>query len=347
MGSVPAGLTEERRLRHPITLLAMATNRTGLRGVARIDSDQRNASELGLVRQERAQLMKRPGMQIIALRATEPYSVTDAGQVFDGNTASGAFRLFDNLLANPVVLIGCEACLPAGDRRQSAVGATGPIRLETPALATAALANAKHSVTRKDHAVRVTGNVLDTHINAKPAIRFKGVVFSDAANLVQVVVAIAQDKIALALKRVKHLALTLTANERNGLPPVNRPDGNFGLVQFPGQDSIIVSGRSSLAESVLGSLVELVAVGDDRDHAYGRLSGQAKLLTDSIVCSMVYVVSSEGLTHPGLVADVVSCLVPRQKRAPERVGLSLGGLEFYLRDQFHASMIPHFTSEVK
>jgi hypothetical protein len=347
VGSVPAGPTEERRLRHPIALLAMPANRAGLRGVTRIDSDQRNACELGLVRQERAQLMECPGMQIIALRATEPNTTTDAREVFNGNPAAGAFRLFDDLLTDPVVLIGCEAGFPAGDRRQSATGATGPIRLETPTLATTALADAQHHVTRKDHAVRVAGDVLDAHVNAQPAVRVEGVVLDNVADLVQVELAVAKDEIAFALEAVQQFALAIPANERDSLAPAHRPDRDRGLLQLPGQNAVVVGGRPHLAERAFGALVELVAVGDDSNHPDGRLSGQAKPLPDGVVGGVVQVVGPEGLAHPSMAADVVGGLVPRQKRAAQRIRLFFGRLELDLRYQFHGRIVPYLISDHK
>lgn len=138
MCSETADHAKESILTRTIRTVNVTTNRTGLRRVARIDRDKRNAGKFGLVLQERSQLVERPAVQIVTLRATEPYPVADTLEVFNGNSTSGAFRSFDNLFADLVVHIGCEPAFLAGQLAQPTRGAARLFSLEPATLATTA-----------------------------------------------------------------------------------------------------------------------------------------------------------------------------------------------------------------
>jgi hypothetical protein len=107
-----------------------ATLRTGTARIARIDRDQRYASQRRFVGQKGPQLGKCPVVVRMALRLANRCPVTDACQVFDGNTASGVFSLpYDNL-ADPMVQGGCKPSLFPAPRAQQALGRLGPFPLE-------------------------------------------------------------------------------------------------------------------------------------------------------------------------------------------------------------------------
>ena len=66
-------------------------------GIARVDCDQRYASESGLVRDEQKQLRERPGMQngTLLLPGLDP--IADSLEVFNGYSALGAFSFGNDL----------------------------------------------------------------------------------------------------------------------------------------------------------------------------------------------------------------------------------------------------------
>jgi hypothetical protein len=81
------------RLREAVSFVDMPTPAAHLRGVGRIDLDERHSGLVGLVGQKRPELGERPRMQRGPLGLAKPYPPTDSRQLFDGDTASGALRL--------------------------------------------------------------------------------------------------------------------------------------------------------------------------------------------------------------------------------------------------------------
>src|SRR5690606_5194490 len=198
------------------------------------------------------QLVKRPTMQVVALRATEPYPSTDTRQIFEGNAASGAFRFFDNLLADLVVHITRKACFLARQTTQDASSRASGLGLQSPTLAAATLADTKHIRTSERCAIARGGNLDDAHIDAKPLVRVKAVIFDDIAGLVQVPFAIAIDQIRFTLQRLKHLALTFATHKGDALATLHRPDIDLGLVQLPTQYAAVIGHASHTPKCALG-----------------------------------------------------------------------------------------------
>jgi hypothetical protein len=114
--------TEERVLRFTIAFINTTTSRTGARCISRVNEDNGNTGKLSFVLDFLAQIMKRPTMQLIALGASSPNSVTNACQVFQGNRSLSALRFIYQLFADYMIYVIGKARLFAGKILEPALG---------------------------------------------------------------------------------------------------------------------------------------------------------------------------------------------------------------------------------
>lgn len=129
--SEAARYTEEGILRTTIGFIDTTADRTSPGRVARVNEYQRHTEQSGFVFDKGTQLIERPAMQLASLRLPNPYPVTDAAQVFQSDTASGAFGLLHELLGDAVVHVGCEASLLARQGFETTPGGLRSFGLQT------------------------------------------------------------------------------------------------------------------------------------------------------------------------------------------------------------------------
>jgi hypothetical protein len=89
-----------------------AAARTSLARVVRLDDLDADASDVGLVLDERPKLKEAPARVIPANRLRNIRPATDAGQVFETDPRTHLNRILDDALADGVVLCCLETSLP-------------------------------------------------------------------------------------------------------------------------------------------------------------------------------------------------------------------------------------------
>jgi hypothetical protein len=93
VGRETASGADERRLGAAVRLVDVAAFGARPARVARVDSDESHAREHGLVAEKRTELEEGPRVQHRALGLANRYPVSDAAEVFHGDTASGGRSL--------------------------------------------------------------------------------------------------------------------------------------------------------------------------------------------------------------------------------------------------------------
>ena len=139
------------------------------RGVARIHGHELDACDGGLVAEERAQLKERPSRVHRPLAFSDRCPFADARQVFDGDSASGAFGLCDDLFRDAVVGVGTEAGLLAREFLEVAFRRLGADGLEHAAKTLLALTCGLDGGATVGLAIGVDREVSDTEVDAEPA----------------------------------------------------------------------------------------------------------------------------------------------------------------------------------
>ena len=156
-----------------------------------------------------------------------------------------------------------------------------------------------------------------------------------------------ENQVRFALLRLQQRALALTANKRDALSTVHCPDRDFGLVNVPAQNAVIIGDRAIGLESPLGVPVQFVGVGNAGDTAHDHLSRQTKSGACFVVGQFVEAILPELFTLPRPRADSVTGSVGRFHRLFECGKLSSRRKEFDLRHEVHASSVARNGSSVK
>jgi len=161
--------TVEVSLIGPITFIAVAAHRAGARCVARVNKHHAHARELRLVADKRSELPKCPGMVHPSLLPSNRYSLANLCQILQSDCLTGRVRLTDQRLADAVIGVLLKAVLTSCVLAQSPSGSAGVCQLQTTAMVVSPLPNRLNLLPAKSLAIRVSGEIDDTQINAQVA----------------------------------------------------------------------------------------------------------------------------------------------------------------------------------
>ncbi|MCG8353365.1 MAG: hypothetical protein MI924_36835, partial [Chloroflexales bacterium] len=161
--------TTEMGLIDTVGFRAVAADRTGPTGVARVDRHNTDACLGSFVGEKAPQLPKRPGVARTALRPSNRGSRADVRQILDGECLTGRACLGNQLFADAVVDILLEARLTAGILPEPPAGTAGVGLLKPLTVGAAALADALDIRPAVGRTVAVRSQVHDPHVNAQKA----------------------------------------------------------------------------------------------------------------------------------------------------------------------------------
>src|SRR5215470_17665082 len=115
MIEISTTLTPEDAAKAAVRFLSVSTLRARLRGVGRVYRNHLYACHLRLVLYHPPEFSKRPLADRVPLTTPEPCPVTDAAQILNSYSATGACSLVNEPSAYYVVCVPFESSLPAGD----------------------------------------------------------------------------------------------------------------------------------------------------------------------------------------------------------------------------------------
>ena len=334
-------------MRRPIAFIDTTTSRTGTRRVARINRNNGYTCALCFVGYESTQLVERPRVQNRPLAAPSSYPFADIRQVFQRNPATGVFGGFNDSFAQGVVNVSSEAAFLAGKGFQAAFGRSGLFSLQLGAQATVTVANVLDRLALVDVAVTVNGDVVDTKVNSKEAFGVNLRRFFNIAALVKIELAIAKDKIALAMQTLKQLGLSFAAYERHFLAARHCPDRDGALSELVGHKPVIERESSQWPKGMLGLTVFLVGVGHLGKDTHSNISTKAESFSDIRIAELVQSELPENPFPPRLATDIVARSVSGLKCLFECSMLFWRRLEFDLSNQLHTEIIPSIGNFAK
>ncbi len=250
--------------------------------VSRIDSDHRNSVQLAFVSDKLPQLFKRPTAHFCALRPPKQCPVTDAIEVFNGDTASSVFGENDECFADAVVDVSAKPSFLVANFLH------GPASILSGSTFTAS-----HLASERPSDVEIllpgrfdvfTGNMLsiaggnelcDTHIDAKKITDFDRSLVGKVDTAKQVEPVIAVDQIALAFEPVKSFALVLSENNGDYLATFKGEDAD-AVHSLETHQPFIKDHRAKRLEHWTGFFVPLKAIDGLSDGTHGHLAGQTE-----------------------------------------------------------------------
>ena len=314
--------TTELSLAFAVTAFSMPTGATTLAGVSGIDKQCPHTGPLCFVADKRLQLAESPIAVSRSLPSpSNPRPLANAAQIFERNHPLRAFGFRNEPLADVVVGIFLKAPLATSELAQAAFGRPGADLLECLTAVRIPLAAALNMRAGKRLAVTVGCKIYDAQIDAKRTFsvdRFSGLNF---ASNKQIPLATDQGEICFSALCSEQFTLAFTAYERDGLPPIKRPDRNLGTFQVVGENAIVVGNRAMRLKRALCLPIEFIGIRDFADTAHRKLRSKVECLTHGLIGQFVEGKLPKGVAFPRHLADVIAGSIGRLKRSPERIGL--------------------------
>lgn len=331
VSGMTARYTHKGSLVFAVSTVNTATSIAGFRGVTRIDEDKRNAMQLGFVFNLGTKIMERPSIMLTPLCFANRYPFTDARQVFQGDTATGVFRTFNNLLGDLVVYVFGKTLLFARALFQQTLGRFRTFALQLSAQLEMAFAQAINFISGVLLPVTIAGNVLNAQINAQEVINIFRCWLVDFTGGKQVELTVDQAKVGFATVAAQKFFGPIMADKREMFDtPIYRPNGNRVLIQIPGQDTAIKSDRSKWLKFPLDSFVQLVSVRHFGNAANDELGGQVKDGFDFMVNQLLDLELTKHTVSPSNIADEITGTIRCFECSLQAIRLRFGWYKFDL-----------------
>lgn len=249
-------------------------------GVTRINSDQQDACESGLVLQEQAQLRECPGMQYCSLLAPSRNPLANAGQFLDRQSTPGAFSLRNDLLGNIVVDTGGKVTLLAGEPFQFALRRTCLQLLNFRPQPPMTEADAFDFGTGVLLTVRRSSDIGNSQVNPEKIGRFNRRTFRQIDSAVQVEFSASIDQVSLSLNAVEPLFLVLAIDKRDYNATFwHRPQAH-AVDTLESHDALIISNRAIWPENRADIFIAPKTLHGFSNGTDSHLSGQVKTFSD-------------------------------------------------------------------
>ena len=338
--------TKERSLIGTVGLVDRPARGTSAAGVARIHQNHGYPSQPSLVIYERTELIETPVSKSCSLTAAGRNPITNTTQVFEGDTARGAFSRLHDGFGDAVVRVFLKPGLLTSDPLELACRGTSVLALEiAPAVGVDAAVEFDLSA-RIDVAIGVSGDVYDAKVHSQEVGNLACRWFLDFADHVEVEAPAVVDQVNLALAVWEKAPLIVAADERHDLTPAQRPEGH-GIGRLETDNAVIVGDGPGWAEGSLCLAVEFVGIGDFGDAADDHLSRQLKPSFQVEVDKFLECKLVERPSIPGDSARVVSGGVGSFQRPQKEGGLVYRRLELEVDRQLHTPIIAHSSVERK
>jgi hypothetical protein len=333
--SVAAGHAGEPVPVGTVCLLGVPTLRALLTRMPRVDEQDRHAEKPCLVRYEATKLEEGPVGKSCPLSAPGRYPVSDALEVFEGDSSTGALRLLHERLRDAVVDVLLVPGLTTRDATQLASCSPGSLALQVAASMREATSLVFDVRAAECLSVAINGEVDHAEVDAEEVIDSIFCWLLDLAGGHQEPSLPSPDEVRLSLPVCKQLSLSRAADEGNLDAAFNGPDRDRPVVAEP-QESIVVGLGGEAAEgSACLPVACFVGIGDLGDATNNNLGGETESVSKVSVDESVDVellLDSVFVSHP---ACVVAGLVGSCKRLGEEVGLLFIRQELELGNQSH------------
>ena len=322
-GGVPARYTGEKGLRRAVTLIDTTAYGASARGVSWVNQFHDHTDEAGLVLDKASELAERPGVMLSPLALANRDPVSDAREVFKGNTATGVFGLRNNPLTEHVVDISGKTCLFARTLYQKPLGCLRAVGLEFPSQFGMAFSQTVHLASGVGFSVGIGGNIDDAKVDAQKALGVVGVWFGGIDHHGQVEGLISEDKVGLPDNAVESRFLVGTDAHGYEFSSLKGKDG-YPVGALPGEDTLVIDHGAVGLESVNLGLILAVALDHLTDNPDCHLCRKTIMLTKVAICKVVELHLRGCISLESKLRDVVAGLVESLHRFKQ--GLILFGV---------------------
>lgn len=310
------------------------TLRTLLTGMLRINLKQSNAEHSGFICQELFELIEAPvGMfrPLSFSNRSRPY----AFEILNGNVGPKCLSSMDDALADNVIGVTLKSLLFARQLFQVSLGRLCSSFLKCLAKPVMALACLFNLFAGESLALGISSDVHNTQINAENLIGLGWCGIFDLAGCQNVEFPSMEDKVGFAALVLKQEELLFSADEWDGLAPVNGPNVYSLIFQIEPDNSTIVGDCTSEFKSPLVFFVQFVGISNLRDCSDGWLSRQSKCFSNDIIACPVKRKLAKLLLIPSNFRNSVARRIDITESLFQREAVLLRRNELYLSRQFH------------
>lgn len=266
---------------------AVSALSAGTAGIARIDGHEMHSGKSGFVFQKQPELRERPGMQncTLPLPGLDPFA--DTIQIFDGNSATGAFSFGNDLLADVVVHPCGEALFFTSQLLQPPLCRTSLFLLKFGSQSAVTVAHRLDLRTGVALAIRVAGDAGDAQIDTEKLCWLDWRCVRKIDSAVEIEPALAVRQIGLTFDPVKPLLLVFAVDQRHDYAAFRQGPQADTVQSLESHDAFVVSDRAIRLKDWTFCLIAREAFNGLANSADSHLSGELELRANLRVSQFV------------------------------------------------------------
>jgi len=312
-------------------------NRTFLRGICRVDVDQRNTSYGSLIGHELSKLVETPRTMVMSLRLLNRSlcHISNTLKIFEGDQGQSVFSLHNQSLGDTMVSIPSEPRHSARQFLEMPFSRFGPNTLKLGLKKIRLGSDILDFLTRMHLAIAVYCQVLDTEIYAKNSFGIIRRCFRNFNYNAEVEHPFDEDQVGLTSDPIQSSLLILPEANRNSLSALKSNQRNF-LKSLPREDSLIVNDGAIKPKLWFDGLVPLIGFADLGDGSDSELGREAKMLSDGIVNCLMDFNLVGAMQRENRLCYVVASLVKPLHCFTEHLMLLWRGVEFHHQGLKHS-----------
>ena len=323
----------------------MATSRTSLAGIGRVNSNHGDAAQLSLVLDIGAELCELPIMQVSTLAATGLNTFTKVLEVFKGDRRTIALRRLDNALGYAMIPVFLKLCLFPANLLQLAFSRIRSFLLKILSTVVKYLDILLNTFTTVIVPSRVGSEIHDTEVNTKDIRSLDNIGFINIADAGDIPLTFYEHQVNFTLAERQHLPLVVAEFSSNLLSASHSPDGYY-VVATESKNAVIIRLRRMVTKFMATGFVNFVCIGNFGNTAYRNLSRKLELCSDIVVSKLVKIVLPEYLCRPAGLRQIVTGSITGLKRCQQQLVLFCRRAEFYVHYQLHISSIEYLLTFV-
>lgn len=304
---VTASGTPKDRLRRTILLIDMMALRTFPTGVTGVHGNNRDSRKPGFVLNKLPELKERPRTKRCSVFAPNRDPLGYALQVLQGDTSTGAFSASNYSFTDAMVNVCGEAPFLASQISEFALCASRLFLLEFGSESAVTVTNVLDATPAEVVAIRIGCNIGHSKVYPKPFVNGLQGWLCNITGDSQKPLAPMVDEIGFALLRTQQFDLPGSADVRDGLPTLQRPNTHSGILEA--KNAVVVGDSASLSEFPFSLLVEFVGVGDLGKDSDRKLGAESVSLPRLVVKRLLKGEVLEHFSLPGFMAQPVRAFV--------------------------------------
>jgi hypothetical protein len=334
MGSESTRQAPELCLRATIAPVGVVARRALARGVATIYEIHHNTGNGCLVYEEGTQLGEGPSRVHGALAFSDRYPVTDALEVFQGDTAFGVFSFVDDAFRDDVVDVGTETGLVSRKLFEMTLGTLCASGLEAVAKSLHPLAHSFRFITGVRFPIGVGSQIADAEVYSEPVSGVNRRTIGDLNRNIQVPLTLAKHEIGLSAHTFEPSPMVWSGYEGHEDASSER-EQRHTVHGLKGHNALVVGHTAVQLEVRPLAPVSLVRLADLGDSAHRHLRRESESVPQVPVVEMVKTDLVPGSVLEGALCQPLASLVD-SLHGGEQVRRLFGcGEQLGNRNQFH------------